>query len=67
MVTLKPQLPLFPLLSTAAQTTSVCPMVKLDPVGGVHDTLTASLLLSVAMGSSHFTTAVSCPRYTSTV
>ena len=66
-VTLKPHCPLFPLPSTALHSTFVCPMIKLDPDGGMHDTVTASPLLSVALGVSHFTTAVGCPRLVSTV
>ena len=42
-------------------------MVKLAPVEGTQDTSTTSPLLSVAMGVSHFTTAVDCPMSASTV
>ena len=54
-VTLKPHCPLFPLLSTALHSTPVCPMLKSDPDGGMHDTLATFPLLSVAFGASHST------------
>ena len=52
---------MLPLPSSAMHTTSVTPMVKLDPDVGKHDTLTASEL-SVAVGPLHTTTAVGSPR-----
>ena len=64
---LKPHCPLFPLPSTALHSTPVCPMLKLDPDGGMHDTLATFPLLSVAFGASHSTTAVDFPRSVSTV
>ena len=42
-------------------------MVKLAPDAGKHETLTASLELSVALGASQTTTAVGCPTSASTV
>ena len=61
MVILKPQDPLFPLLSTALHAIACCPMVKLVPAVGVHETLTVSPLLSIAVGKSHSTIADGCP------
>ena len=66
-LTSKRHVAMLPLRSSALHTTSVCPMVKLDPDVGKHDTLTTSLELSVALGASHTTTAVGCPTSASTV
>ena len=56
-VTVKEQFAVFPDVSVARHATAVLPLGKVEPDGGVHETLPTPQL-SVALGSGKLTTAV---------